>query len=54
MLACGDTGLQLRVSRVRVLDKVRVSIRDSVGIRVAKHSAANDTLTVPRLKSQRP
>jgi len=33
MRVCGDAGLQFRVRRVR--DKVRVSIRDRVGVRVS-------------------
>jgi len=33
MRTCGDAGLQFRVSRVR--DKVKVSVRDRVGVRVS-------------------
>ena len=32
MRACGDVGLQFRVSRVRVRGKVRVSVKDRVGV----------------------
>jgi len=37
MRACGDAGLQFRVSRVRVRvrDKVGVSVRDRVVVRVS-------------------
>jgi len=35
MRVCGDAGLQFRVSRVRVRDKIRVSARDRVGVRVS-------------------
>ena len=37
MRACGNAGLQFRVSRLgfRVRDKVRVSVRDRVGVRVS-------------------
>ena len=33
MRACGEAGLQFRVSRVR--DKVKVSVEDRVGVRVS-------------------
>jgi len=39
MRACGNAGLQFRVSRFRVKNNIRVSVTDRVGMRISTLAA---------------